>query len=305
TLKFYEKEFSFIDTELHSNLEALREERLGVTIDIFNEKKEIIKIYKRIKEAIDNIISSKQELLKDYQINVEAGFDIKSGFTDVFFSFINRSAVGSFRSIDGGEKKLKEIFDGKNLDDENDIKQILSNIINYLEIDKREDAMSNERYIDDQTKNPTDFYNYLFSLDYLEESYKLRLGKKDLEELSPGERGALLLVFYLMLDKNDIPLVIDQPEDNLDNQSVAQILVPFIKEAKTKRQIIMVTHSPNLAVVADAEQIIYVAINKEGGKNEFSFWAGAIENTKINKHIVDVLEGTMLAFDKRRLKYLN
>ena len=105
-----------------------------------------------------------------------------------------------------------------------------------------------------------------------------------------------------MLDKEDIPLIIDQPEDNLDNQSVYKIVVQFIKHAKKRLQIIMVTHNPNLAVGADAEQIIYVNIDKMN-KNEFSFISGSIEEPAINKKIVQILEGTKPAFDKRKLKY--
>ncbi|MGI1970865.1 hypothetical protein ACRN9N_20870, partial [Shewanella baltica] len=125
---------------------------------------------------------------------------------------------------------------------------------------------------------------------------------KSLEQLSPGEKGALLLVFYLVLDKEDIPLIIDQPEDNLDNNSVAKVLVPYIKEAKKYRQIIMVTHNPNLAVVADSEQVIKVSIDKENG-NEFFFISGGIENPTINEQIVEVLEGTIPAFTLRKDKY--
>ena len=105
-----------------------------------------------------------------------------------------------------------------------------------------------------------------------------------------------------MLDKNDIPLIIDQPEDNLDNHSVAKILVPFIRAAKAKRQIIMVTHNPNLAVVSDAEQIVYVNLDKEDNYT-FSTVTGSIENKDVNKKIVEVLEGTMPAFIKRKDKY--
>jgi len=97
-------------------------------------------------------------------------------------------------------------------------------------------------------------------------------------------------------------LIIDQPEDNLDNKSIYEILVRFLKKAKKKRQIIMVTHNPNLAVVADAEQIIHVSIDKKNG-NDFSFSSGSIENPEINRCVVDILEGTMPAFDNRRLKY--
>ncbi|MDQ7067548.1 MAG: hypothetical protein Q9M40_06025 [Sulfurimonas sp.] len=82
------------------------------------------------------------------------------------------------------------------------------------------------------------------------------------EQLSPGERGALVIIFYLLIDKGDIPLIIDQPEDNLDNESVFEYLVPYIKQAKQNRQIIIVTHNPNIAVVSDAEQIIYTEIDK-------------------------------------------
>ena len=64
----------------------------------------------------------------------------------------------------------------------------------------------------------------------------------------------------------------------------------------------MVTHNPNLAVVADAEQIIRVNIDKENG-NSFVFRSGSIENNNINKEIVDVLEGTMPAFSIRKNKY--
>ena len=64
----------------------------------------------------------------------------------------------------------------------------------------------------------------------------------------------------------------------------------------------MVTHNPNLAVVADAEQIIYANIDKKNN-NTFSVVSGSIENPEMNKHIVDVLEGAMPAFKKRDHKY--
>jgi ABC-type lipoprotein export system ATPase subunit len=129
------------------------------------------------------------------------------------------------------------------------------------------------------------------------------MGKKQLQQLSPGEKGALLLIFYLLLDKDNKPLIIDQPEDNLDTQSVSRILVPFIKKAKARRQIFMVTHNPNLAVVADAEQIIHVNIAKEKD-HAVSIKSGSIENLEINTSIVDILEGTMPAFRQRDQKYM-
>lgn len=63
------------------------------------------------------------------------------------------------------------------------------------------------------------------------------------------------------------------------------------------------THNPNLAVVADAEQIINVSLDKKNGKHDFDFFSGSIENPRINQTVVDILEGTLPAFDNRRLKY--
>jgi hypothetical protein len=66
--------------------------------------------------------------------------------------------------------------------------------------------------------------------------------------------------------------------------------------------IIIVTHNPNLSVVSDAEQVIYVGIDKEHG-NKFSFVSGSIEDLEINQKIVNVLEGTMPAFTTRKKKF--
>lgn len=154
----------------------------------------------------------------------------------------------------------------------------------------------------DQAHDVKELYDYLFSLEYLSTKYELRLGGKNLNELSPGEKGLLLLIFYLQLDRNSTPLVIDQPEDNLDNYSIFKVLARCIRDAKKHRQVILVTHNPNLAVGADAEQIVYVKLEK--AKNyKFSYESGPIENPQINRRIVDVLEGSQPAFVKRRVKY--
>ena len=115
------------------------------------------------------------------------------------------------------------------------------------------------------------------------------------------ERGIVLLIFYLALSKDNKPIIIDQPEDNLDNQSVYSKLVPCICKAKERRQVIIVTHNPNIAVACDAEQIIYCKMDKQSCA--ITYESGAIENPKMKKHVVDVLEGTMPAFELRQKKY--
>lgn len=147
------------------------------------------------------------------------------------------------------------------------------------------------------------FLNYIFSGVYLRPVYHLSFEGKQLSQLSPGERGSLMLIFYLLLDRHSTPLIIDQPEENLDNQTVVRILVPCIIEAKQRRQLILVTHNPNLAVVCDAEQIIVAQVEK-GEYPRFSYQMGPIEDAEINAHILNILEGTRPAFDIRDSKYL-
>jgi predicted ATPase len=120
--------------------------------------------------------------------------------------------------------------------------------------------------------------------------------------LSPGERGTLLLVFYLLIDKGDTPLIIDQPEGNLDNHTVAKVLVDCIKETRKKRQVFIVTHNPNLAVVCDADQVVHASMDKANG-NAITYTSGSLENPVMSKYVTDVLEGTRWAFDVRDSKY--
>lgn len=301
TLKYYEKELKYIKKSIKDDIEKLKNERIEIVIKIFRKIKELQENYNKIKYSIDKVLSENTKELENYPIKIESTIKIKNGFVEKFLDYISLNVIGSFKGKEDGEIKIKEIISDKDFNEENEIKDFLNNIIYNLENDTRGTKSKNNN-ISKQIKNKKDFYSFLFSLDYIEPYYELMQNNKSIEQLSPGEKGALLLVFYLLLDKSDIPLIIDQPEDNLDNQSVSRILVPFIKKAKERRQIIMVTHNPNLAVVADAEQIIYVHIDKEN-KNTFSFVAGSIENEEINKKIVEVLEGTMPAFTNRKNKY--
>jgi len=306
TIKWLEKEIAYIDRQLNIELTDFRNKRLKYSLQIFRKKKEIADNYSIFKNAADERIKQFQNILGEYNISIDVSLKINSSFYDEFLGFIDQGRKGSFYGINEGKLILEKLIKGKDLNSEDGIKSLLSELIEYLENDKREGVEHEKRYIIDQVtkkKGISDFYEYIFSLSYLEPTYELKLGDKNLVQLSPGERGALLIVFYLLLDREDIPLIIDQPEENLDNESVYRILRHFIRYVKKERQVIIVTHNPNLAIVGDAEQIIFVKIDKTN-KNTFSFESGSIENPTINKHASDILEGTLKAFDVRRLKYL-
>ncbi len=302
TLEYLKNVVAYLDGGLVTDLESLRSERLVKAVEIFNKKKELVNLYNLFKQSIDAQLAQDKEFAEKFKMEIEAGFKLSNNFPSKFLGFINKAKLGSFKG--GEERQVKELFEERDLLDETEITTILKNIISSLEEDQRAEVKEDEkeREVIDQVDNPQEFYDFVFSLDYLEQIYQLKLDEKVLDELSPGEKGALLLVFYLIIDKEDIPLVIDQPEDNLDNKSVFQVLTRFIKAAKKRRQIIIVTHNPNLAVGADAEQIIYVELDKKDN-HRFGYELGAIEHPEINNRIVEILEGTMPAFDNRKLKY--
>lgn len=309
TLNWLKNEGNNIVKVYPNSLIGARSEREKVSKGIFAKKTGQLTLYNFVKQSIDTEISKYGKDLEGYDISVDAGLRLVPSFFDEFFKYVNQSVRGSFYNVDDGRASLKMITDSiSDWQVEKTVFDAIGLVMNHLDTDQRTDVLPDEDKSRDifrqmkQYKNPVDFYDYLFGFEYLKPKYDLKVDKKDLSELSPGERGGLLLIFYLMLDRRDIPLIIDQPEDNLDNKSIYEILVRFLKKAKRKRQIIMVTHNPNLAVVADAEQIIHVSIDKKN-KNDFDFSSGSIENPEINKCVVDILEGTMPAFDNRRLKY--
>lgn len=292
------EELLYISDGIMIDLQPLYEKRQNITASIFNEKKKVIELYNKFKKPVDEFLRDKADLLSEYSISIRSGLVINEMFQEEVFSYINKQKKNAFRD---DNYQLTKTVDA--LAEMDDIEQYIA-IPNKI-IKKMKDY-DNENIVSSQLKDNKwlEFYNYLFGLQYIQNKYELVSDNKTLEKLSPGERGALLLIFYLLLDLRDIPLVIDQPEDNLDNQSVASILVPFIQAAKKRRQIILVTHNPNLAVVADSDQIVHVKINKEE-RNLVEVKSGGIENTEINDSIVTILEGTMLSFRKRDEKYID
>jgi Chromosome segregation ATPases len=151
---------------------------------------------------------------------------------------------------------------------------------------------------------PADFYNWIFD-DYYEVNYFINFKGRALEALSPGQKGLALMKIFLKLDKSTKPLLIDQPEDNLDNKSVYFDLVSDFKDIKKKRQIIIATHNPNLVVNSDSEQVIIAKFEDSPleGKPKITYSAGPLEDKNIRKEVCGILEGGDTAFIKREHRY--
>jgi ABC-type lipoprotein export system ATPase subunit len=157
-----------------------------------------------------------------------------------------------------------------------------------------------------QGKSILDLGQWLFSTDHISIRYAIKYEGRDIASLSPGARGVVLLTLFLAIDDHDDrPLVIDQPEENLDPKSINGLLVPFFVEAAKRRQIIMVTHNANLVVNTDADQVI-VAKSDRSETNDlpnFKYEAGGLEVPHIRTLVCQYLEGGEEAFRRRAERY--
>jgi energy-coupling factor transporter ATP-binding protein EcfA2 len=143
---------------------------------------------------------------------------------------------------------------------------------------------------------------WLYGTDHIQVGYGLCYDDVDIERLSPGTRGIVLLLLYLALDaEDDRPLIIDQPEENLDPQSVFEELVPAFCDAKQRRQIIIVTHNANLVVNADVNQVIVARCGPHLPDQlpKITYESGGLENPRIREAVCAILEGGERAFQER------
>lgn len=189
-------------------------------------------------------------------------------------------------------------------------------------------------FLEDALQNKIDFKNYNTAQNVINEfiiknwyeySFELTYQGDNFNEMSPGKKAFVILKLLLEFDTRECPILIDQPEDSLDNRAIYNELVQYIKNKKKTRQIILVTHNPNVVVSADSENVIVA--NQHGSKTlndkgiRFQYVNGSLENSKmrdnsykeekdsilpsqgIREHVCEILEGGQEAFEKREKKY--
>jgi len=129
-------------------------------------------------------------------------------------------------------------------------------------------------------------------------SFDVEGQKRPIQQLSPGQRCTAL--FPIILLETDTPLIIDQPEDNLDNQFIFDLVVETMRRLKEHRQIIVATHNPNIPVSGDAENILVFETDGLSGKIVCN---GSIDYEPIIKRVKGIMEGGDAAFEVRMQKY--
>jgi len=121
---------------------------------------------------------------------------------------------------------------------------------------------------------------------------------KELQHHSLGQRASALILFVLNQRENDV-IIIDQPEDDLDNQTIYNDVIKLIREMKPDVQFVFATHNPNIPVLGDAEQIHACAFMDD----KVSVHSGSIDEQNTQEKIVDIMEGGKEAFDRRKEIY--
>lgn len=270
-------------TSKEQRINQLAEERYSVYSSILQRTIEL-KIF--LQETIAKFEVGKNELLDHLKfsalVDTNKSVEVMDSLLEKVDNRVSSSIQlnGDFRSIVKNTHELLNTAAGKV-----NFSQIIMALKEFASSLKTKKAIS-----------LSDLYNTILQR-YFVIGLGIKFGGKDLSDLSMGERAVVLLKVLLALD--DTPLLIDQPEEHLDNRYIYDELVPAFRKAKTKRQIIIATHNANLVVNTDAEQIIVA--NYSNGI--LSYTGGTLENLKIREQIKTILEGGDEAFKKREEKY--
>lgn len=196
-------------------------------------------------------------------------------------------------------EKIKQIFKGTGIR-ETAYQEIEQSYKDFIQI-YRDDSKLNEILSEGQL---TDFKRrFSESLDELlvyqvESKINIMYNSKSLDKHSLGQRASALILFLLAQKDNDI-LIIDQPEDDLDNQTIYDEVIKEIKKMKGDMQFIFATHNANIPVLGDSEKVIVCSFDDK----KMNVHSGTIDNTTTQKNIVDIMEGGNEAFNRRKNIY--
>ena len=282
------------DERIRELAESRRTAYAGVFEAIVEEEKELTALYAPIKQRIEQAAGSLSKL----SFSVRRIVDIE-GWAEAGEALLDLRTSGPFK----GRGELLRMSREHLLDiwTRGDAEEAAKALLDFVK--------ENEGNLRTHRPNGTDprvwarsVSDWLYGTDHISVGYGLQYDDVNIEQLSPGTRGIVLLLLYLAIDaEDDRPLIIDQPEENLDPQSVFQELVPRFREAKQRRQIIIVTHNANLVVNTDADQVIVATCgpHRRDQLPLITYDSGGLENPHIRKHVCDVLEGGERAFKER------
>lgn len=317
------KNYNKVKEEYQARLELLKDK--GVNIDEINI---LLALLEKKHKELDNIERYEKVLLCEYEslVRMRKEYIIKrdeiSKLRDEYSNDLLKDTnvkirVKKFRNEENFEARFREIIQKKQSFDD-DINKIIQECFNGNIVDNIDKVAKRIIKINSSGENDSTYsarFNTLIKglnneqiadismfipEDYIEIEYKSSGSKvyKSLKNASAGQRTSAILTF--ILSDGDTPLILDQPEDDLDNHLIYDLVVERLKICKEKRQIIVVTHNANIPVNGDAELIVAMDSNSKYVK---VYKSGGIEETDLRNEICNVMEGGKEAFLMRANRY--
>lgn len=281
-----------------ARIETLRHQRrdayVGVFQAVIDEERALAELYEPLKAQIAQARGSLVKLSFTVRRNVNLAAWCETGE-----ALLDLRAAGAFK----GRGSLRELAEASLLDawrtgDAAMAGETLQQFVSIYSADlrkRRPEHMEAKEWARRVSA-------WLFSTDHISVGYGLEFDGVPIERLSPGTRGIVLLLLYLAVDaQDDRPLIIDQPEENLDPQSIYDELVVEFQRAKLRRQVIIVTHNANLVVNTDADQVIVARCgsHERGRLPGITYISGGLEEPAIREAVCAILEGGKRAFQER------
>ncbi|QDO94873.1 AAA family ATPase [Formosa sediminum] len=281
----------------------VKEEEL-IALDIIKgkerlERMERAKYQEEFVQLSKDITDKRKTFIDDNITDDKIRVKIKPFRNQTSFELQVRKIIGKDTSFEEDIKKLKELcFQGNVEQKIKEVKDVFRK--NYF--DDNADIVGGhfKNAVKSITDSGMDELELFMPEDEVVVEYKPEnaITFKSLSTASAGQRTTAILTFLLSF--GTIPLLLDQPEDDLDNRLVYDLIVDRLKVAKGSRQIIVVTHNANIPVNGDAEYIISM-----DSESQFTsvLHSGTVEREEIKKEICDVMEGSEKAFKMRSDRY--
>ena len=294
----------------------VREEKKLFSI---NEKSEQMQ---KLQSEYNKMVGEISKALTEFSVIHQKYADVINGDANFSADGLEFSSIVQFRG-EAFSTKLTDLFDQRQLRKHKEVinldeKVTIENVTDSLTEKLIRFAVEGEVKLTKGRSAESALRELL--CDWFNTAYQVQMDNDGIEEMSPGKKALVLLKMLINLAESECPILIDQPEDDLDNRSIFDELIPFIRKKKLNRQIIIVTHNANVVLGGDAEEVIVANQMGKNAKNKyfrFEYRSGSIENDctvkgeeefvlgshSIQDHICDVLEGGKIAFDLRMHKY--
>ena len=324
----YEERTAILKPKMDGN-----EQISKISASIVKERERLVKL-----SEYQNQLSTVQAQYKQNLNELSQSFSI---FSQIYLAYVDSINSGFVSSTDELEfsvrkvlridqlmRKILELLDNRSIGRFHtfNLREITEDVLSSEHIEALIEAILTNSKDTLQLKGGCTVESALREIlsDWYNVDYVVRMDNDDIQDMSPGKKALVLLRLLISLAESRCPILIDQPEDDLDNRSIFDELIRFIKEKKVDRQIITVTHNANIVLGGDAELVI---VANQQGKNapnkqyRFEYRGGSIEdnnpvveengevvpgilNSKgIQEHICEILEGGEQAFALRQHKY--